>query len=201
MATRLVRPRRQIGAVITSPGLEVGIAFDATISEDYRDGVQLTRHPVEDGADISDHIQTLPKEVTLEGIISNTPLVESQRFPDRADTKYQQLRNLLESRQQVTIVTGLRLYRNMILESIGLSRKVPAAQDIRPVLKFVELVIVSPQTVQVPDLGVTEEASGEREVANEDAIGDEEVGRQNPVAADPQVSRRGGSVLARVFSR
>lgn len=57
--------------------LEVRIGeleIDAVLSETRQIGADVTSHPVEDGADISDHARPRLKAVSLECIVSNTPI-------------------------------------------------------------------------------------------------------------------------------
>lgn len=49
------------------------ITFDACLSQEPTYKNQVTRYPVEQGLDITDHIRQEPDMIKLEGIISNTP--------------------------------------------------------------------------------------------------------------------------------
>ena len=53
-----------------------GFPMDLALSEEHRFPGEVTSYPVEQGADISDHIRTLPEEITLECIVSDTPIGE-----------------------------------------------------------------------------------------------------------------------------
>ena len=50
------------------------IEIDATLSVNLSHSAAVPSFPVEGGATISDHKQTLPDVVTISGIISSTPL-------------------------------------------------------------------------------------------------------------------------------
>lgn len=49
------------------------VQFDVTTSEEPTDTVSITEHPVEEGADITDHVRKEPELITVEGYITNTP--------------------------------------------------------------------------------------------------------------------------------
>lgn len=48
--------------------------FDVS-TEDWSSTANVTEHPIEDGSDLSDHIQALPQQVTVNGTVSATPFV------------------------------------------------------------------------------------------------------------------------------
>lgn len=49
------------------------ITFDTTTSEEPVDTVTITSHPLEEGADTTDHVRKEPEEITVEAYITNTP--------------------------------------------------------------------------------------------------------------------------------
>lgn len=53
------------------------MSLDVTKSEILDADIELTDHPVEDGADISDHAIIKQRKLTIEGTMSSTPLVFS----------------------------------------------------------------------------------------------------------------------------
>lgn len=50
------------------------IAFDVTISDTHESTVEITSHPVEAGADITDHVRPLPDNLALDVYVTNTPV-------------------------------------------------------------------------------------------------------------------------------
>jgi hypothetical protein len=130
------------------------LVLDASIKEEHIAEVEVTDHPVEQGAAVTDHARPKPEEVTIEGVVSNTPLnhfqtlraesrdgytwqtsaaVNSVRgMPGAAESAYQQLRDLRDKPRLVTIVTALRTYDSMVMTSL----KVPRDSQIGDVLRF-----------------------------------------------------------------
>lgn len=68
-----VRPQRGFFPSATSTGLPSSIVAHATTSETHHDELDITGHPVELGANISDHAVKLPEEVTITCVWSNSP--------------------------------------------------------------------------------------------------------------------------------
>lgn len=116
--------------------------FDATMSESHTYSANVTSHPVENGTDITDHVQILPFELTLSGIVTNTP-IQPQEFDfdqaNRVQNLYDELTLLFEERSFLTVVTGLQRYENMILTSIDVPRQGPGRQSIIPSLSFIQI--------------------------------------------------------------
>ena len=52
--------------------------LDVIVEESFSHSAQVTEHAVEQGADISDHVHLLPEELTIVGVVSNTPLEQPQ---------------------------------------------------------------------------------------------------------------------------
>ncbi len=55
-------------------GKEITIYFDATTRESIESVLSITTHPVEEGADITDHAHEGPDKISLEGYVTNKPL-------------------------------------------------------------------------------------------------------------------------------
>lgn len=60
-------------AIINADGNEL-LKVDATISEGHGLSAQATKHGIEDGSEISDHIIKQPRTFTLAGVISDDPI-------------------------------------------------------------------------------------------------------------------------------
>lgn len=50
------------------------LSIDATMQETHSASAEVTEHPVEVGADITDHIRPKPVELHIDGVITNSPL-------------------------------------------------------------------------------------------------------------------------------
>lgn len=108
------------------------IAFDATVSESHTGKLEVTEHPVETGADVSDHARKAPDSLQISGIISDTPIllniedrqpsVEGTDPDARARAAYDEFRRLQDTAALLEVTTEMRLFSDMMIESISVSR-------------------------------------------------------------------------------
>jgi len=99
------------------------MTLDASVEESHEVTATITKHPIEYGANITDHMIVEPRSFTLKGRISDTPLVA--RSGDiltgslsRHIEAWDALQTLMFNKASVTIETGLKLYENVVLESL-----------------------------------------------------------------------------------
>lgn len=50
------------------------IWIDVSLREQHNSAAEVTRHPVEDGVDITDHVRLAPDQLQIEGLVSNQPI-------------------------------------------------------------------------------------------------------------------------------
>lgn len=126
-------------AVITPPVRSLGpLTGYITMEEVHQDDLEITDHPIEQGASITDHAFKRPAEVTLKIGWSNSPrnpgllggirglgntgdiLISNllgQSSGQVADI-YQGLLKLQADREPVEVYTGKRLYTDMLIRSL-----------------------------------------------------------------------------------
>jgi hypothetical protein len=133
-----------------------GIAVDASVTESHSSPCEITENPVEDGSTISDHAQIKPKELTIDGVITDTPLY----FPiiqnimgivnkvqelfgkdSRSIDAYNKFISLQNTREPFTVITGLRKYDNMMLENFTVDRTAKSGGAIVFKAKMKQVVI------------------------------------------------------------
>lgn len=123
LVNALFRPARAIGPFMTQ----------VTIEEIGQDELQITDHPVEIGAAITDHAFKKPAEIlircgfsnsSLASLITNTAgvlsLFTTGSFGplNYAKQIYNQMLALQESRIPFSVTTGKRTYQNMLMRSV-----------------------------------------------------------------------------------
>ena len=89
-----------------------GIVVQATLEEAGTDTLTITDHPVEVGAQVTDHAFLNPAELDIE-VGYGAGNIQSM------SDLYQQFLNLQATRKPFQIVTGKRIYSNMLLQSIN----------------------------------------------------------------------------------
>jgi hypothetical protein len=124
-----------------------GYPIDATLSEDHDHDADVTDHPVESGAAITDHVRIRPLVVSLEGIVSDSPIgdvaFEREEGAAHSADAYAVLLSILESREPVSIRTSLATYHNMILQRLSVPRSVDTGKSLRFRATFRQLILVT----------------------------------------------------------
>lgn len=107
------------------------IAIDSSTDETHEHSARVTEYPVESGSDSADHIQVMPERVTMTGRVSSTPAqlgtqLQPDFDPQRHITAWEQLVELFSLREPFVLVTSLRVYADMVLESLVATRSFEA---------------------------------------------------------------------------
>lgn len=110
------------------------IPMDARVGSTYRFSSNVTQYPVESGATITDHVHHNPDEISLEGMVSDTPVNELPTYLGlRGDTEFQAAGARTQSafdalfavwrdRLPLTVVTEYLVYDDMIVESFEIPK-------------------------------------------------------------------------------
>ncbi len=118
------------------------IEIDATPQETHSHTLEVTQHPVERGADISDHARPKADMLPLDCAVSDT---EAGRSSDI----YERLRLLQDKAVLMTVITTLRTYDNMILQSLSTTRTAKDAGGLRFTVIFQQIELVQNKTTVV----------------------------------------------------
>ena len=139
-------------------GIKTNIAgyfFDAFLKLDHERRLTITDHPVEEGANITDHAFVEPKAVSIE--IGMSDVCSSfvggqftQRF-SRSVSAYDTLEKMQADRIPVSIHTKLATYHNMLVENITAPDDYITRHGLRATVFFREIIVVSTDTVTLPD--------------------------------------------------
>jgi hypothetical protein len=128
----LFQPMRSIG----------GFVAQVTVSEDHRDQLMITQHPVETGAAITDHAFKVPPIATIEAGWAMDPATIM--------SLYSQLLALQEGRQPITVYTGKRVYSNMLVAQLRTLTDNRNANTLLVQFILQNIILVSTQTYQAP---------------------------------------------------
>ena len=125
-------PRRSIGP------------FNATVTleETASDDLEITQHPVQQGATITDHAYLKPATLSIKIMFNaaDAPLAET----------YAKLRQLQASREPFDVVTGKRAYKNMLFKSLGQTNDAQTENVLSISAELQEIFIVQVETTTVP---------------------------------------------------
>lgn len=135
----LIQRPRSIGLIVPN----------VVIEEQHRDELVVTEHPIERGAAISDHVFKRPSEVTMRAAWSN-----SSAFGDGtegyAQFIYDQLLALQVSGSTFDLVTGKRLYRNMVMLQLQVQNDSRWEYGLYVLAIMKEIIIVETQSTALP---------------------------------------------------
>lgn len=120
------------------------IVVDAFLNETHTFSSEITEHPIESGGTVVDHIHEMPFCLSIDGIISNTPMSlvgltaydSAVRFfkdesNDFALMAFAKIEELFHKREPITIATSLKNYDNMVLENLSIERGGGAQESLR----------------------------------------------------------------------
>lgn len=142
-------------AVIPKPGhlifddQNTSIGLDVVPSENHVISSTITDHPVEEGSNISDHARPDPDRLTLECIISNTPLPPLSVDWNRAQNSWVALRKLRDAGSLVTVLTTLGRYESMEIEQVSVTRDAPSYNALAFTVSFKKIRIVQNRLTSV----------------------------------------------------
>jgi len=131
-----------------------GYFFDAYLKLDHERRLTITDHPVEEGANITDHAYIEPKAISIEIGMSDvcSSIIDgqfAQRF-SRSVSAYDTLERLQSERIPLSIKTKLATYRNMLIENITAPDDFVTRHGLRAMVFFREIIVVSTDTVTMP---------------------------------------------------
>ena len=126
------------------------ILIDVVVSENHEFRSRAPQFPVETGANITDQVIQEQRKVSLSCVVSDTPL----RLPSmpRIKTTYELLRLLWKLREPIVVITGIDIYRSVIIESISIPRDKTTGQALNFDVELVEITYARSNTLYVdPD--------------------------------------------------
>jgi hypothetical protein len=144
------------------------LVLDASISESHNSDVDVTEHAVEVGANIADHARVKSAQVTIEGVVSNTPINRAQARrivesfgttietsnpqdqlagqPGYAEQAFAQLELIRDTSKIIQIVTGIKTYTDMLLTNLSVPRNAQIGESLRFTATFKSVRLVKNQT-------------------------------------------------------
>lgn len=130
-----------------------GWFFDAFLNVDYNSTLRVTEHPIQTGADVTDHAYMEAEQLVFEIGMSDVAksLVDGQFTQgwSRSVTAYQVLKELQRSRVPMQVKTRLQLYKNMIVENLRAKDDYTTLNGLKCVVTMREIFIAQVSTVTV----------------------------------------------------
>ena len=144
-----------------------GFLIDASVSENHSRNSDVTSYPVEESGDITDNIRNLPIEITIDGIVSDSPLndvaLERSDGALPSEDALALFEKIYADREPVTIISSLMPYTNMAMKTLTIPKDSRTGKALRfsVVFKQIELItnnrttiiVASPRAKPKVDLG------------------------------------------------
>jgi hypothetical protein len=183
--------------------------FDGVLRSEHRRELVVTSHPVQTGANISDHAYLKPARLKIEVKMSDAmqSYVAGQYAgtPSRSVSAYQTLLELQKNREALSIATRLQQYDNMLITDIRSEENPSTRFGLTAEVEFTE-IIPAPQATAVSSAITYNGLVGSRisarsQTTNKTVAGETQV-QQVPQAITQQHSissalQRGASVPGR----
>lgn len=112
------------------------------IEESSTDELEITAHPVQSGAEITDHAYLKPAEVSVRFMYG----VQSGELWDI----YTKLRELQEKRELFDVVTGKRDYSNMLLQGLTVNTDKTTENVLSVSADFKQVILAKVETTTLP---------------------------------------------------
>lgn len=131
--------------------------IDVSIREDHVFDAEVTDYPTESGTSFSDNIRPTPIQVTMEGIVSNTPLIDIELKRNQGPyltsevavaQAYEVLLSLWNSREPVTIRTSLGTFERMALTSLSMPRTKDTGDALHFTAVFQQIQVVTNKRIR-----------------------------------------------------
>jgi hypothetical protein len=113
-----------------------------TLEEGATDELEITQHPVQEGASVTDHAFKQPARVSIKVLFNDNDAPLS--------VIYQKLLDLQQSREPIDAVTGKRAYSNMLIRSISQTTSEQTETILSVTIELQEIIIARVSYVSIP---------------------------------------------------
>lgn len=134
------------------------IKLDLIVSESHSFNNRVTEHSVEDGSEITDHIENELIAGSLVGMVTNFSLAVDGLDTNRAQDAFDEMERLWRQRSLVDIVTVMRVYEDVAITGIQVQRSEQTGEAISMSVSFRQVRVVQLKrvnldvTINVPDM-------------------------------------------------
>lgn len=111
--------------IIAIPRFLGPVLLDVVLEEEHFSDLAITENPIEFGADVADHAYIEPKRLRMRCAIGTTRsigVLHAGMASQRVAQSYEAILRLQAEKEPFSIVSGLRLYENMLIEHVNVFR-------------------------------------------------------------------------------
>jgi hypothetical protein len=164
------------------------VPLDVVVREIHESDLTITTNPVEFGANVADHAYVEPKRLRLDAVAGSRPGIAAN-----VAGAYQALQRLQEARQPFDVVTGLSLYRNMLVHRLIVDRDAKFARVLFFSAELQEVIIVDTETTEG-----TGNTNGQRGRTNQSGQGKNKLAEGSARDRGSPTTQRGNSATREV---
>ncbi len=182
------------GALRKQPQI-ASIKLDASLSESHTYPARITDQPIEDGSVVSDHIINDPFRLDMTGSITNIPtlgigtltlpavtaigsLVSIFKTKNKIKDAEEEFINLRNKKTVFSVVTGLRRYKNMVLETFTFNRDATIGDALEFSATLRQIDIVSTEVITIDDTDDDSKKANQKETDEGRQTGDDLEGEE-----------------------
>ena len=152
-----VQPSDSLSGGDAAPSEEVFLVLDALVREAPEYQFSPTKSPVEKASTISDHVTQEPLTLTVEGIVSDTPVslireITTNPLSDFSPSMaaHLWLEDLCQTKQIFDFVGGFKLYQNMVITRYAPVRDPQTGSALSFTCVMAQLTIVGTEVLPIP---------------------------------------------------
>lgn len=129
------------------------LIFDAIFTTQYEHTLNITSHPIQSGADITDHAYKEADELTFDiGMSDVMKSIVPGQFAgtnSRSVSAYKKIKELQEQRLPIKVITRLGSYSNMMIQNISVLDDNTTTYGLRATVTLKQIFVVSVATVKI----------------------------------------------------
>ena len=155
----LLVPRKRVTFSVDTgeAGFFIGnpVTLDASTDETHSSESEITDFPVEEGANISDNSRPKPARLTIQGVVTGTPLdITAIALPPsikkaRGKDAWESLNQWRYDGKRLRVSTTLKEYRGMVIQGISVSRNAKNTDGVQMTITLQEVFTVLARTQAV----------------------------------------------------
>lgn len=131
------------------------ITVQVVLNESTNDTLTITKQPVQQGASITDHSFKEPTTFSMTAHLKDNSLISGllNTFSGNGLSEiYDKLLELQDSREPFDVVTPKRIYKNVLMASLGVTTDKQTENILAIMATFQEVLIVEVTTTTIPRL-------------------------------------------------
>lgn len=136
-----------MATIIFNDGYE--LTLDVTTKETHGRRATITKHKVEEGSQISDHVIKENQSFSLDGVIADYSLEPIDGFTKMTSQLKDRLESTYDNSELLEVKTDFKTYKNVILIGYSIPKDVTQGGALFVTLDFEELRFAETKTVKV----------------------------------------------------